>query len=191
MICYLQRLRLLMNIWHDIDPKRITPDEFIAVIEIPKGSKQKYELDKKTGLLILDRILYTSTHYPANYGFIPHTLADDGDPLDVLVLCSESLLPLSLVKVYPIGVITMNDNGKNDEKIIAIPFTDPNYNSYKTIADLPKHVFDEMQHFFSVYKQLEGKNTAVNTVCGRENAIAIIEKSLMSYKDNLFEILNK
>ncbi len=191
MICYLQRLRLLMNIWHDIDPKRITPDEFIAVIEIPKGSKQKYELDKKTGLLILDRILYTSTHYPANYGFIPHTLADDGDPLDVLGLCSESLLPLSLVKVYPIGVITMNDNGKNDEKIIAIPFTDPNYNSYKTIADLPKHVFDEMQHFFSVYKQLEGKNTAVNTVCGRENAIAIIEKSLMSYKDNLFEILNK
>lgn len=191
MVCYLQRLRLLMNIWHDIDPKRITPDEFIAVIEIPKGSKQKYELDKKTGLLILDRILYTSTHYPANYGFIPHTLADDGDPLDVLVLCSESLLPLSLVKVYPIGVITMNDNGKNDEKIIAIPFTDPNYNSYKTIADLPKHVFDEMQHFFSVYKQLEGKNTAVNTVCGRENAIAIIEKSLMSYKDNLFEILNK
>ncbi len=180
-----------MNIWHDIDPKRITPDEFIAVIEIPKGSKQKYELDKKTGLLILDRILYTSTHYPANYGFIPHTLADDGDPLDVLVLCYESLLPLSLVKVYPIGVITMNDNGKNDEKIIAIPFTDPNYNSYKTIADLPKHVFDEMQHFFSVYKQLEGKNTAVNTVRGREDAIAIIEKSLASYKDNLFEILNK
>lgn len=180
-----------MNIWHDIDPKRITPDEFIAVIEIPKGSKQKYELDKKTGLLILDRILYTSTHYPANYGFIPHTLADDGDPLDVLVLCSESLLPLSLVKVYPIGVITMNDNGKNDEKIIAIPFTDPNYNSYKTIADLPKHVFDEMQHFFSVYKQLEGKNTAVNTVRGREDAIAIIKKSLASYKDNLFEILNK
>ena len=88
-----------MNIWHDIDPRRITPEEFVAVIEIQKGSKQKYELDKKTGLLILDRILYTSTHYPANYGFIPHTLADDGDPLDVLVLCSESLLPLSLVKV--------------------------------------------------------------------------------------------
>ena len=180
-----------MNIWHDISPNRITKSDFFAVIEIEKGSKMKYELDKKTGFLMLDRVLYTSTHYPANYGFIPRTYADDGDPLDVLVLCSESLLPLSLVKVYPIGVITMNDNGKNDEKIIAIPFTDPNYNSYKTIADLPKHVFDEMQHFFSVYKQLEGKNTAVNTVCGRENAIAIIEKSLMSYKDNLFEILNK
>ena len=180
-----------MNIWHDIDKKRINPDDFIAVIEIPKGSKQKYELDKKTGLLILDRILYTSTHYPANYGFIPHTLAADGDPLDVLVLCSESLLPLSLVRVYPIGVITMEDNGSEDEKIRAIPFTDPNYNCYKNINDLPKHVFDEMQHFFTVYKQLEGKNTAVNTVLGREEALSIIEKSFEGYKEKLFEILNK
>lgn len=180
-----------MNIWHDIDDKRITPEDFVAVIEIQKGSKQKYELDKKTGFLILDRILYTSTHYPANYGFIPHTLAQDGDPLDVLVLCSEGLLPLSLVKVYPIGVITMNDNGSDDEKIIAIPFTDPNYNTYKNIDDLPKHVFDEMQHFFTVYKQLEGKNTAVNKVLGKEEAVAIIEKSLASYREHLFEILNK
>ncbi len=180
-----------MNIWHDIQANRITPESFIAVIEIQKGSKQKYELDKKTGLLILDRILYTSTHYPANYGFIPHTLASDGDPLDVLVLCSESLLPLSLVNVYPIGVITMEDNGYADEKIIAIPFTDPNYNAYKSLADLPKHVFDEMQHFFSVYKQLEGKNTAVHTVQGREDAIKIIQQSLLRYKENLFEIINK
>jgi len=171
-----------MNIWHDIDPKRITPEEFVAVIEIQKGSKQKYELDKKTGLLILDRILYTSTHYPANYGFIPHTLADDGDPLDVLVLCSESLLPLSLVKVYPIGVITMNDNGSNDEKIIAIPFTDPNYNSYKNIDDLPKHVFDEMQHFFEVYKSLEGKTTVVHEVLGHEDAERIIEECMENYE---------
>ena len=180
-----------MNIWHDIDPRRITPENFVAVIEISKGSKQKYELDKKTGLLILDRILYTSTHYPANYGFIPQTLASDGDPLDVLVLCSESLLPLSLVNVYPIGVITMEDGGKPDEKIIAIPFTDPNYNTYRSIDELPKHVFDEMQHFFSVYKQLEGKNTAVNTVQGKEEAVRIISASLESYKEHLFEILNK
>lgn len=180
-----------MNIWHDIQANRIKPDEFIAVIEIQKGSKQKYELDKKTGLLILDRILYTSTHYPANYGFIPHTLASDGDPLDVLVLCSESLLPLSLVKVYPIGVITMEDNGDADEKIIAIPFTDPNYNAYKSLDDLPKHIFDEMQHFFTVYKQLEGKNTAVHTVQGRDCAIEIIKQSLLRYKENLFEIINK
>ena len=139
----------------------------------------------------MDRILYTSTHYPANYGFIPHTLASDGDPLDVLVLCSESLIPLSLVKVYPIGVITMEDNGDADEKIIAIPFTDPNYNTYKSLNDLPKHIFDEMQHFFSVYKQLEGKNTAVHTVQGREEALAIIRQSLVRYKENLFEIINK
>ena len=180
-----------MNIWHDIQANRINPDDFIAVIEIQKGSKQKYELDKKTGLLILDRILYTSTHYPANYGFIPHTLAADGDPLDVLVICSESLLPMSLVKVYPIGVITMEDNGDADEKIIAIPFTDPNYNTYKSLDALPKHVFDEMQHFFSVYKQLEGKNTAVHTVQGRNQAINIIKEALVRYKENLFEIINK
>ena len=180
-----------MNIWHDIDPRRITPENFVAVTEISKGSKQKYELDKKTGLLILDRILYTSTHYPANYGFIPQTLASDGDPLDVLVLCSESLLPLSLVNVYPIGVITMEDGGKPDEKIIAIPFTDPNYNTYRSIDELPKHIFDEMQHFFSVYKQLEGKNTAVNTVQGKEEAVGIISASLENYKEHLFEILNK
>lgn len=180
-----------MNIWHDIQASRIKPENFVAVIEIQKGSKQKYELDKKTGLLILDRILYTSTHYPANYGFIPHTLASDGDPLDVLVLCSESLLPLSLVNVYPIGVITMEDNGDADEKIIAIPFTDPNYNTYKSLSDLPEHVFAEMQHFFTVYKQLEGKNTAVHTVQGREVAVEIIKQSLVRYKENLFEIINK
>ena len=114
-----------MNIWHDINPDRITPNDFMAVIEIEKGSKKKYELDKQTGLIVLDRILYTSTHYPANYGFIPRTLADDGDPLDVLVLCNEPIDPLVLVQCYPIGVITMLDNGKNDEKIIAIPFEDP------------------------------------------------------------------
>ena len=106
-----------MNIWHDIDNDRITKDEFIACIEIPKGSKKKYELDKETGMIILDRILYTSTHYPANYGFIPKTYSEDGDPLDCLILCSESLDPLTLVRCYPIGVIKMLDQGKLDEKI--------------------------------------------------------------------------
>ena len=114
-----------MNILHDIDPKRISPNDFIAVVEIPKGSKNKYELDKETGLIILDRVLYTSTHYPANYGFIPLTFADDLDPLDVVVLCSEPLDPLTLVRCYPVGVIKMLDNGRSDEKIIAIPFSDP------------------------------------------------------------------
>ena len=169
------------NIWHDISPKRITPEEFIAVVEIPKGSKKKYELDKETGLIILDRILHTSTHYPANYGFIPRTFGDDLDPLDVLVLCSEPLEPLTLVRCYPIGMISMIDSGRNDEKIIAIPVNDPTYNGYRDIKELPAHIFEEMRHFFTVYKNLEGKETAVNEVSGRESAISTIAAAIESY----------
>ena len=170
-----------MNIWHDINSERIKAENFVAVIEITKGSKKKYELDKETGFLILDRILYTSTHYPANYGFIPRTLADDGDPLDVLVLTTEDIDPLVLVRCYPIGVITMMDGGKKDEKIIAIPFDDPTYNAYNDIADLPSHIFAEMRHFFSTYKQLEGKTTAVDEVQGREEATKIISECIENY----------
>ena len=172
-----------MNIWHDIDPQNITPEKFTAVIEISKGSKCKYELDKYTGLLRLDRVLYTSTHYPANYGFIPRTLGDDGDPLDVLLICAEPLEPMSLVRAYPIGVIRMIDNGRSDEKIIAIPFNDPNYNNYKHLDELPKHIFNEMCHFFSVYKNLENKDTAVDEVCSREVALEIIANAITHYKD--------
>ena len=172
-----------MNIWHDISPNRITKENFFAVIEIEKGSKQKYELDKKTGFLMLDRVLYTSTHYPANYGFIPRTYAADGDPLDVLVLCSESIEPLALVNCYPIGVISMLDNGANDDKIIAIPFNDPTYNSYKDVSELPKHVFEEMSHFFTVYKSLESKETVIDEVKGREVAIEIIDRCIDRYID--------
>lgn len=172
-----------MNIWHDIDSSRINPLDFTVVIEIPKGSKAKYELDKQTGFLILDRILHTSTHYPANYGFIPRTYADDGDPLDVLVLSSEIMYPLTLVRCYPIGVMTMLDNGKNDEKIIAIPFNDPSYNEYSDISQLPKHIFDEMAHFFSVYKSLENKETAVDEVQGADAAIDIIKSCIYNYKE--------
>lgn len=154
------------------------------MVEIPKGSKKKYELDKETGLIILDRILYTSTHYPANYGFIPRSLGDDGDPLDVLLLCSEPLEPLTLCRAYPIGVISMIDNGHNDEKIIAIPFNDPNYNIYTNIDQLPKHIFDEMRHFFSVYKTLENKETAVNEVSERSVAIKIISEAIDNYIEN-------
>ena len=172
-----------MNIWHDISPERISPDDFISVIEIEKGSKKKYELDKETGLIILDRILYTSTHYPANYGFIPRTLGDDGDPLDVLLLCSEPLDPLTLARAYPIGVISMIDNGRNDEKIIAIPFNDPTYKSYDDIDQLPSHIFEEMRHFFTVYKNLENKETAVDEVNSRSAAIEIIKQSIENYNE--------
>lgn len=171
----------MSNIWHDISPKRITPEEFICVIEIPKGSKKKYELDKETGYIILDRILYTSTHYPANYGFIPRTYGDDKDPLDVLLLCAETLEPMTLVKAKPIGVIAMVDNGQGDEKIIAVPSNDPTYNHYTDISELPAHIFDEMSHFFTVYKNLENKQTAVNEVSGRETAIEIIKKAIADY----------
>ncbi len=171
-----------MNIWHDIDPKRIKPDDFYAVIEIPAGSKNKYELDKETGLIKLDRVLYTATHYPANYGFIPRTYADDGDPLDVLVLCSEPLHPLTLAHVYPIGVIRMMDSGKFDEKIIAIPFSDPTYNGYRSIFALPRHVYEEMRHFFTVYKHLENKETVVDDVGDEKTATKIVKKAIEQYE---------
>ena len=173
-----------MNIWHDIRPERISPTDFMTVVEITKGSKMKYELDKETGCLLLDRVLYTSTHYPANYGFIPRTYADDGDPLDVLLLCSEPILPLTLVQSYPIGVISMMDGGKRDEKIIAIPFGDPTYKGYTDIGQLPPHIFEEMRHFFTVYKSLEGKETAVDEVEGAGEAIRIVESCIALYRES-------
>ena len=172
----------MSNIWHDLHPSRVTPDDFIAVIEIEKGSKKKYELDKETGHLILDRVLFTSTHYPANYGLIPLTYADDGDPLDVLVLCSESIQPMSLVRCRPIGVMRMIDSGDLDEKIIAVPLGDPNYNGYTDIDQLPQHIFSEMRHFFMVYKELEGKQTYVEEVEPASVAREIIVKCLAAYQ---------
>lgn len=173
----------MKNIWHDIDNDRIKSTDFIACVEISKGSKKKYELDKETGLIILDRILYTSTHYPANYGFIPRTYAGDRDPLDVLVLCQEDIDPLVLVRCKPIGVIKMIDSNDVDEKIIAVPVNDPSYNVYNDISELPKHIFDEISHFFTVYKQLEGKNTSVKEILGREDAIAIIQDAIDQYEE--------
>ena len=172
-----------MSIWHNVGPDRIKPNDFLAVIEISEGSKTKYELDKETGALILDRVLYTSTIYPANYGFIPRTFADDSDPLDVLVLCSEKILPMAIVRCYPIGAIIMTDGEKSDEKIISLPFNDPRYNCYHDISEIPSHVFDEMTHFFTVYKRLEHKATAVSEVVGTEDAIEIVEKAMGRYKE--------
>lgn len=177
----------MFNVWHGVRSERIKKDDFLAVIEIAAGGKNKYELDKETGMIILDRVLYTSTHYPANYGFIPRTYADDGDPLDVLVLCQERIDSLVLVRCYPIGVIKMIDNGKIDEKIIALPFNDPTYSVYKDLSELPEHIFKEISHFFEVYKFLENKETAVNEILGRKEAEKIIEKCLKSYDDKFIE----
>ena len=172
-----------MNVWHDISLDRIKKDNFIAVVEISKGGKNKYELDKETGMLRLDRVLYTATHYPANYGFIPKTYAEDDDPLDVLVLCQEKIISLTLVECYPIGVIRMIDGSEQDEKIIAVAKKDPFLNCYTDVSELPSHISAEIKHFFEVYKQLEEKQTMVEEILGREAAEDIIEKCIESYKD--------
>lgn len=172
----------MSNIWHDISPERIKKDNFIAVIEISKGGRNKYELDKETGMLRLDRVLYTSTHYPANYGFIPRTYAGDNDPLDVLVLCQEKIVSLALVEAYPIGVLKMIDGNEYDEKIIAVARRDPFLNDYQDITEVPSHISAEIMHFFEVYKQLEGKQTSVDKMMGREEAERIIQESIDNYR---------
>jgi len=174
-----------MHSWHDVSPDRIQPEHFLSLIEISKGSKNKYELDKPTGHLILDRVLFTSTHYPQNYGFIPRTYARDFDPLDVLVLSSEAIVPMAFVRCRPIGVLEMLDNGLPDEKIIAVAEDDPFYNVYNDVKDIPPHIFDEIKHFFTVYKSLEGKDTAVSVVDGREKAIQIIKDCMQAYKTEI------
>ena len=173
-----------MNIWHDINKDRISKDNFVSVIEIYKNCRNKYELDKETGMLKLDRILYTSTHYPANYGFIPRTYAGDNDPLDVLVICQEEIAPMTLVETYPIGVLIMTDDNEQDEKIIAICKKDPFLNCYKDISELPQNLLSEIKHFFEVYKQLEGKQTTVDKMLGRDEAEKIIQNSIEDYINN-------
>jgi len=172
-----------MNAWHDFHPSRISPDDFVCVIEIPKGSKKKYELDKDTGMIILDRILFTSTHYPANYGFIPRTMSQDEDPLDVLVLCQEALDPLTIVECFPVGVINMIDHEDVDEKIVAIPFGDPSLNCFQDIGELPAHLFQAIRHFFEVYKHLENKITLVEEIMGRSEAIKVITECIRRYNE--------
>lgn len=171
-----------MNVWKDFNKDRISPEEFVAYIEIEAGSKNKYELDKETGLIILDRVLFTSTHYPMNYGFIPLTISEDKDPLDVFVLCSQPIEKMSLVKCYPIGIVTMRDRNEMDEKIIAIPFGDPQYNGYKDISELPAHILQELEHFLSVYKQLENKKVEILSTGGSQDAKDCIKKCMVEFE---------
>lgn len=170
------------NLWHLKNRSLITKEKFFSCVEITKGSKCKYELSKETGALKLDRILSTSTSYPHNYGFIPCTLSEDGDPLDVLILCSEPIIPLALVECKAIGVLFMNDNGSNDEKIIAVSTKDPFYNIYNDISEFPQHLIDEIKHFFSIYKQLEVLNDVeVEDIQSNEVAKRIIVESIERY----------
>lgn len=167
--------------WHDVTPGENLPLEFQAVIEIPMGSSVKYELDKETGLLRLDRMLYSAVYYPANYGFIPQTLAEDDDPLDVLVMCKEPVDPLTLVNARSIGLMTMIDGGKRDHKILAVAIDDPEYNYIFEAEELPPHRLNQLRRFFQDYKQLEGKQVEVNTIQPASNTVEIIEDSLQCY----------
>lgn len=171
----------MIHAWHDISPGEHLPQEFQAVIEIPSGSSVKYELDKQSGLIKLDRVLYSAVYYPANYGFIPQTLAEDDDPLDVLVFCQEAVVPLTLIHARAIGLMTMIDAGKKDHKIIAVATQDPEFNSYREASEMPEHRLSMMRRFFLDYKQLEGKAVEVDEFLPAESAFPIIEDALARY----------
>ncbi len=173
----------MVHPWHDVPIGDAAPREFQAVIEIPKGGKVKYELDKTTGLLRVDRVLYSSVVYPANYGFIPQTLGDDHDPLDVLVLMQEPVVPLSVLRARPIGVMRMLDQGQNDEKIICIHLDDPEYRSYVAIQQLPPHRLAELQRFFEDYKKLEEKEVLVQDFQGPVEAVDAVRHAMELYAE--------
>src|SRR4051812_36577276 len=171
----------MIHPWHDVTPGEHLPKEFMAVIEIPMGSSIKYELDKETGLLRLDRILYSAVYYPANYGFIPQTLAEDDDPLDVLVLCQEPVAPLTLVSARAIGLMTMLDSGKKDHKILAVAINDPEYAGFREARELPAHRLTMLRRFFQDYKTLEGKAVEVDELEPADAALPVIEAALARY----------
>ena len=170
-----------MHAWHDVPWGTDVREGFNAIVEIPEGSKVKYELDKATGLLRADRVLYSAVHYPANYGFIPQTYCDDGDPLDVLVLCQEPLAPLSIARCRAIGVIPMADDRGQDDKIIAVHVDDPQFAHYRDIAELAPHTLAELQRFFLDYKVLERKRVEIEALQGRARAEEVVMDAVRLY----------
>ncbi len=179
----------MLHPWHEVTRGENSPDIITAVIEVPKGSQIKYELDKKSGLLKVDRILYSSVHYPANYGFIPQSYCDDNDPLDVLVLCQESVYPLSIMRVRPIGVMKMVDQGEADDKIIAVHIDDPEFAFYNSIDELTPHCLKQLRRFFEDYKVLENKEVKINSFLGPEEAKKVIEEAFNTYDENKRHLL--
>src|SRR5918994_1290692 len=175
----------MTHAWHDVTPGgENLPSEFTTIIEIPMGSSVKYELDKETGLLKLDRVLYSAVYYPANYGFIPQTLAEDDDPIDVLVLCQEAVAPLTLVTARAIGLMTMIDSGKRDHKILSVAVGDPEFNGFREASELPPHRLMMLRRFFQDYKFLEGKAVEVDEIQAAEVALPIIEDALQRYSQH-------
>src|SRR5581483_4294926 len=173
----------MLHAWHDVTPGNRLPEEFNSVIEIPFGSSIKYELDKASGLIKLDRILYSAVYYPANYGFIPQTFAEDDDPLDVLVFCQEAVVPLTIIHARVIGLMTMIDQGNKDHKIISIATNDPEFNSYHEANQMPPHRLLMLRRFFQDYKQLEGKAVEVDEIRPAAEAYPIISAALQRYSE--------
>jgi inorganic pyrophosphatase len=172
---------MIANPWRDFSPGPHPPDEVTAVIEIPRGSRNKYELDKTTGTFRLDRVLYSAVHYPGDYGFIPRTLHEDGDPLDVLVRINEPTFPGCQITARPIGVLRLLDRGEPDDKILAVPTNDPFHGEFFDIADLPQSYLAEVEHFFHIYKDLEGKRVQVKGWEKSEVAMRVVEESIERY----------
>lgn len=181
----------MRHAWHDVSPGKDLPRDFQAVIEIPLGSNVKYELDKPTGLLKVDRIIHSAVYYPANYGFIPQTYAEDNDPLDVLVLCQEAVQPLALIRARAIGLMTMIDSGASDDKVIAVATNDPEFSSYVEANELPPHRLLVLRRFFQDYKQLEGKQVQVDDIRPAYAAVNVIEKSLARYQENREKLMKQ
>lgn len=172
----------VLHPWHGVTPGDHAPRTVNAVIEIPQGSRCKYEIDKPSGLLKLDRVIYSSFHYPVNYGFIPQSYGGDKDPLDILVITSLPVQPLTIMEAKVIGVMQMIDGGDPDDKIIAVAATDPGVNHYNNIEELPKHFFDELRHFFEEYKKLENKTVKVEDIGDKAQALAIVEEAILFYR---------
>lgn len=176
-----------MNPWHDVELSKNVPEEVECVIEVPKLSNLKYELDKNTGLLKLDRALYSAVYYPGNYGFIPRTLWEDGDPLDILVIHSNPIYPLSIVKIRPVGVIQMFDSGESDDKILGVMVDDPRFKEVNDVHDIPEHTLKEIEYFFETYKALQGKKVHVLKTKSADEAKAAILKGIKLYKEEFIQ----
>jgi inorganic pyrophosphatase len=173
----------VLHPWHGAHYGNKAPERVNALIEISQGSRSKYEIDKDTGLLRLDRVIYSSFIYPVNYGFIPQTLGQDGDPLDILVLCSQSIQPLCLVEATVIGNMQMIDQGERDDKIIAVASNDPMVKHIKDVSEMPEHFFNELKHYFEEYKVLENKVVEIDKFQNKEEAYKIIEEAIAYYKE--------